>query len=164
MPFGFGSRSAQTPSESSADSNIDTAGRQVAGLLDAINAKGRYKVYHKWKKVGGKPKRGMPHHSQIFVTTFEDDMPIVNFGLFAVGTQVMIRDVAGNDPTNPYHVSTSYKPNPVIVRGEQIEDAFNYTSQQCGPKYKLLHNNCQKFGRILMTFLGASHDRELFHP
>jgi hypothetical protein len=164
MPFGFGSRSAQTPSESSADSNTDKAGRRIAGELDGINPDDPYKVYHKWRKTGGKPRRGMPHHSQIFVTTFLDNKPVLNFGLFQDDGQVVFLQEDSEDPANPYHVSSSYKPNPVIVRGDQIEDAFNFTCQQCGPKYKLLHNNCQKFGRILMTFLGASHDRELFHP
>lgn len=168
MPFGFSFKSkSRTPSERSqqSKSNLDTSGRNVAGILNGIDPQERIKVYHKWRKVGSKASKTAPHHSQIWVTTFPDDQPIVNFGLFQ-GDDGVVEFLQDEDdmPTNPYHVSSSYKPNPVIVRGEQLEDAFNYTSQQCGPKYKLLMNNCQKFGRILMTFLGASHDRELFHP
>jgi hypothetical protein len=106
----------------------------------------------------------MPHHSQIFVATGAD-VVVLNFGLFSNNGQVVF-DVDGPElPTNPYHVSTSYRPNPVVnVTKETLLWAYLHTCQQCGPEYKLLHNNCQKFGRILMTNLGASHHRELFHP
>lgn len=162
----FGSRSAQTPSESIQESasNTNTTTYMIAGRLDALTPGVNYKVYHKWRKVSRVAQKGMPHHSQIFVATGAD-VVVLNFGLFSNNGQVVF-DVDGPElPTNPYHVSTSYRPNPVVnVTKETLLWAYLHTCQQCGPEYKLLHNNCQKFGRILMTNLGASHHRELFHP
>lgn len=165
MVFGIGSKSAQTPSESSqqSPSNTDKTGRDVAGMLAGLDDGTNYKVYHKWRKVGSVAQRGMPHHSQIFVTDV-NDADILNFGLFGTedGTVVFASD--DENAANPYHTSTSYRPNPVTATGQAIEQAFIRASRKCGPEYKLLHNNCQKFARLLMTELGASHDRELFHP
>lgn len=161
----FGSKSAQTPSESSqqSTSNTDTAGAHVGGKLNALDATTQYKVVHKWRKVGSVAQRGMPHHSQVFVTTLTD-VEVLNFGLFGDqnGQVVFVDDT--DDPVNPYHESSSYRPNPVTATGQVIEQAYIAVRRKCGPDYKLLHNNCQKFARLLMTELGASHHRELFHP
>jgi hypothetical protein len=165
MPFGSGSKSAQTPSESSQQSASNAGGpavvvaAMVAGLAHAT----QYRVYHKWRKVGSVAKRGMPHHSQIFITTLPD-VDVVNFGLFADDDGNVVFESEDNDPVNPFHTSSSYNPNPKTATGLQIIQAVNATSIKCGPKYALLQNNCQKFARLLMTALGASHSRELFHP
>ena len=162
MPFGIGSRSAQTPSESSQQSNSNVKGalQQTIAGLDAAT---QYKVYHKWRKVGNVAKKGMPHHSQIFICDVADNA-ISNFGLFGDDDGKVVYGDETEDPNNPYHVSTSYKPNPITVYGLQIEQALTRASLKCGPDYKLLHNNCQKFARLFMIELGASHSRELFHP
>ena len=162
MPFGIGSKSAQTPSESSQQSNSNTKGaflHLIAGLNDAT----QYRVYHKWRKVGDVAQRGMPHHSQIFICNTAD-VEVLNFGLFGDANGMVEYCNDGNDPNNPYHTSTSYKPNPKVATGREITAAINRAQLKCGPNYKLLHNNCQKFARIFMTALGSSHSRELFHP
>jgi hypothetical protein len=162
----FGSKSAQTPSESSqqSKSNRDNAGAHVGGQLNALDATTQYKVIHKWRKVGSVAKRGMPHHSQVFVTTMAD-VEILNFGLFGdEDGDVVFGDDTDDPVNNPYHASSSYRPNPIVATGHDIEQAYIKVRRQCGPEYKLLHNNCQKFARLLMTALGASHHRELFHP
>lgn len=161
MPFGLGSKSAQTPSESSqqSKSNTNNVYQELAGLVQDQ----QYRVYHCWRKVGNVAKRGMPHHSQVFITDL-NDQHVGNIGLFGDDDGMVVYVDDQNDPVNPYHVSTSYKPNPVTATGAEIEQAYIDTTRKCGPQYKLLHNNCQKFARLLMTALGASHNRELFHP
>ena len=81
MVFGIGSKSSQTPSEGSqqAGSNTDREGRLLGGMLSAITPGRKYYVCHNWRKVGDVAKRGMAHHSQIFVT-YSDGSAAVNFG------------------------------------------------------------------------------------
>lgn len=172
MPFGLGSRSAQTPSESSqqAQSNQyvagaggnDAAAVKVAGWIAALPA-GNYKVCHKWRKVGDDYVKGTPHHSQIFVTDLNDKV-LFNFGLFSNSSGKVIFDDDKDRPTNPYKPSSSYSPNPLTVSQTALANAFTSVRAKCGADYKLLHNNCQKFGRLLMQALGAKHNRHLFHP
>lgn len=172
MPFGLGSRSAQTPSESSqqAQSNQyvaeaggnDAAALKVAGWIEALAA-GNYKVAHKWRKVGADYVKGTPHHSQIFVLDMNDNL-LFNFGLFSDSVGKVIFTDDHDRPTNPYKTSSSYSPNPLTVSQTALATAFNKVRAQCGADYKLLHNNCQKFGRLLMQALGAKHNRHLFHP
>ena len=162
MPFGIGSKSAQTPSESSQQSESNIRGAIRHGIA-GIDQHTQYKVCHKWRKVGSVAKKGMPHHSQIFIYNMADN-EIRNLGLFSDENGMVEYGKDVNDPLNPYHVSSSYEPNPCVVTGLEIEQAISSASLECGPNYKLLHNNCQKFARLLMTQLGASHSRELFHP
>jgi hypothetical protein len=161
MPFGVGSRSAQTPNESIQQSRSNRVGgpaHAVAGLDDNT----QYRVYHKWRKCGQVEQRGTPHHSQIFITDMNGN-EVCNFGLFQNNGVVVYGDDV-DDPMVPYHVSSSYKPNPIVRTGLQIQQAVAATVVQCGPDYDLLYNNCQKFGRLFMTALGAAHSREFFHP
>lgn len=163
----FGSRSAQTPSESSQDSRSNRGGggdhHDIAGRLHALEDNTNYLVWHMWRKVGQVAQKGMPHHSQIYVTNNAGD-EILNFGLFADGGGDVVFVVDEWTDDNPYNVSTSYKPNPVTVTGLVLHQQFIASVTMCGPKYKLLHNNCQKFARHLMTSIGAKHHRHLFHP
>lgn len=161
MPFGLGSKSAQTPSESSQQSKSNT--HNVALTIAGLDQNTQYRVYHMWRKVGSVAKRGMPHHSQIFITDLNDNW-LRSLGLFANAQGMVVYEEEWNDPNNPYNLSTSYKPNPCVVTGQQIDQAVQDATLKCGPEYKLLHNNCQKFARLLMTALEASHNRELFHP
>ena len=161
MPFGLGSKSAQTPSESSQQSPSNTHG--VAQAMAGLDQNTQYRVYHMWRKVGSVAKRGMPHHSQLFVTDLNDNW-LRSIGLFANDQGIVVYEEEWNDPVNPYNLSTSYRPNPCVATGNQIEQAIHDTMLKCGPEYKLLQNNCQKFARLLMTALGSSHNRELLHP
>jgi hypothetical protein len=162
MPFGSGSKSAQTPSESSQQSPSNTKGAlqaAAAGLSPGM----QYRVFHKWRKVGSVAKKGMPHHSQIFIVNAVDQA-VRDFGLFADDNGNVVYQDDPVDQLTPYHTSTSYAPNPCIATGAKIEQAIASASLKCGPNYKLLHNNCQKFARLFMIALGSSHSRELFHP
>jgi len=162
MPFGSGSKSAQTPSESSQQSPSNKKGA-LQQTLAGLGAATQYRVYHKWRKVGQVAKKGMPHHSQVFICDTSGN-ELANFGLFGDSAGSVVYANEQHDPNNPYNTSTSYSPNPITVTGAQIDNALTSASLKCGPDYKLLHNNCQKFARLFMTALGAKHDRELFHP
>lgn len=190
MRFGRGSRSAQTPSESSQESksyaNRDKDPlRRLQQIVARLIDDQEYKVFHKWRKVGA-TKRSMfgqlahsvtPHHSQIFIHYKSDlydflEYKVVDFGLFCGEDNYVVyeEDHSGYDDVdedyynNAYRVSTSYSPNPCVVTGVQIKQALAAASLKCGPDYQLLHNNCQKFARLFMTALGSSHARGLFHP
>ena len=76
-----------------------------------------------------------------------------------VAKSVARAQLAGVDGTP----TTVFRQSPVWT-ADPATQAYISTCRKCGPEYKLLHNNCQKFGRLLMTALGASHSRELFHP
>lgn len=162
MPFGSGSKSAQTPSESSQQSKSNTKGALQAAAA-GLDAGTQYQVYHKWRKVGSVAKKGMPHHSQIKIYNAANQQ-VADFGLFGDDNGSVVYGDDDDDPLNPYHTSSSYKPNPRTATGLQIEQAIASASLKCGPDYKLLHNNCQKFARLFMIALGSSHNRELFHP
>lgn len=164
MPFGLRSRSAQTPSESSQQSKSNRSKADTGGRINGLDPAATYKVHHFWRKVGSVAKRGMPHHSQIFVATDTGEW-ILSFGLFGDDDGQVVFDSEWDDnPTNPYVLSSSYTPNPVTVTGAVLEQAFINCTRMCGPEYKLLHNNCQKFARLVMIELGAGHNRHLFHP
>ena len=163
--FGIGSRSAQTPSESSQNSDdggggLDTSG--IAGRIQAlVNAGTLCNVHHMWRKVTA---GAITHHSQIFISNRANGFLVLNFGLWmgANGTVEFARDE--DRKIRWYTQSDTYSPNPVPVTPLQLQQAFINTQQMCGPEYKLLHNNCQKFARLFMTQIGASHNRSLFHP
>ncbi|MGS4945247.1 hypothetical protein ACVDG3_07190 [Meridianimarinicoccus sp. RP-17] len=162
----LGSRSAQTPSESSQESRSNRGGggddTEVAGKLAALDDATNYTITHRWRKVGSVDVKGAPHHSQVFLQNAGGDL-MFSFGLFADedGKVVLIEHF---EPLERYHLSTSYKPNPVQKSGLEIKQAFAAAKQKCGPDYKLLHNNCQKFARIFMQTIGSKHHRHLFHP
>ncbi|MBK8101099.1 MAG: hypothetical protein IPK26_28780 [Planctomycetes bacterium] len=164
MPFGSRSRSAQTPSESSQQSKSNRDPNGIGGQINGLDPAANYLVYHGWRKVGSVAKRGMPHHSQLFVQTEGGDW-VLSFGLFGNDDgEIVIESEWDDNAANPYVWSKSYKPNPVTVTGAALEQAYIKVTRMCGPEYKLLHNNCQKFARLMMIELGAGHDRHLFHP
>ncbi|WP_172319071.1 hypothetical protein [Paraburkholderia solitsugae] len=163
--FGIGSKSAQTPSESSQNSDaggggLDTSG--IAGHIQAlVNANMPCNVHHMWRKVAA---GAITHHSQIFVSNRGNGFLVLNFGLWMGDNDTV--EFATDEAKNIkwYTQSDTYRPNPVSVTALALQQAFLNTRQKCGPDYKLLHNNCQKFARLFMTELGASHNRSLFHP
>ncbi len=157
----IGSRSAQTPSESSADSSSSgTAATTVAGMITGLPA-GNYHALHVWKPTApGSPV----HHSHIQIQN-TDGTNVFHFGLFAVNGTASVQGGPGAAPSSSgYAASTSYKPNPMVATNVQILAAYTSAIDACGGTYRLLHNNCQKFGRKFMTALGSSHHRKLFHP
>jgi hypothetical protein len=156
----IGSKSAQTPSESSQESSSSgAAATEVAGHLNGLGA-GNYHVVHIWKPTApGSPA----HHSQIQIRT-TGDVPLFHFGLFNDdGKAVIMGGPGAAHSGSGYTLSTSYKPNPMAVSKAQIEAAYQRALDSCGTKYGLLTNNCQKFGRKFMTALGSSHHRKMFH-
>lgn len=157
----IGYTSAQTPSESSQDSsNHAAAATTVAGIIEGLAA-GNYRAVHVWKPTApGSPT----HHSHIQI---RDDRgaDLFHFGLFADGGIARIMGGPGTAPSrNGYAESDSYRPNPAQVTDVQIATAYTRALNACGGKYRLLHNNCQKFARKFMTALGVKHYRKLFHP
>ncbi|HEY2022136.1 hypothetical protein [Paraburkholderia sp.] len=162
--FGLGSRSAQTPSESS--QNSDAGGglfpSEIAGSIQALVNDGiSCNVHHMWRKVSA---GAIPHHSQIFVSNRANGILVLNFGLW-MGENGTVEFATDEDKNVRWYTqSDTYSPNPVAVMPRQLQKAFLSTRLMCGPDYKLLHNNCQKFARLFMTELGASHNRSLFHP
>lgn len=165
----FGSRSAQTPSESSQQAASNQLGEnnshyiELSGFLMGNESK-TYQVFHKWRKVGSASAPGAVHHSQIFVVDPDRDFEVQNFGLFSNSEGNVVFEKDNGFDTPEYHVSASYKPNPVQATGKEIVSALANCSARCGPKYKLLHNNCQKYARLVMTTLGAKHHRDPLHP
>ena len=176
--FFFGSRSAQTPNESiqQAGSYTDRNGvhqtaqgtmDRTASILLTLRWNHTYQVVHKWRKVA---PGALAHHSHIFVYD-QHGAHVVQFGVFRnrAGQTVFGWDGGNHGPIAddggvPYHVSSSYRPNPLQATGQDIAAAFVKTQDECGPEYSTLHNNCQKFARLFMTKLGARHHRSLFHP
>lgn len=157
----IGYTSAQTPSESSQDSsNHAAAATQVAGIIHALAA-GNYRAVHVWKPTApGSPT----HHSHIQIRDAGGE-DLFHFGLFDSGGMAHIIGGPGTAQSrNGYTVSTSYRPNPAQVSDVQIAAAYATALNACGGKYRLLHNNCQKFARKFMTALGVKHHRKLFHP
>lgn len=150
---GSSGRSAQTPSESSQASSSSGNVDEIAVMLDQLTDGANYRIYHVWK--------GRPHHSHIRLRE-HDDRPRMNFGLFnSDGVATLIWKIVEQ---NGYHISASYKANPVVASKAQIVAAYNSAISSCGGKYNLLNNNCQKFARLFMTNLGSVHQRQLFHP
>ncbi|MHB1736473.1 MAG: hypothetical protein ACYCQM_07880 [Acidithiobacillus sp.] len=160
-----GSKSAQTPIESRQDSRGGGASAEceVKGKIESLIQTGKtnIKVYHKWRGIA---LYHQVHHSQIFVKD-SNDKDLLNFGLWSDdnGNVVFVPD--DSESARWYKISNTYSPNPVILpSGVMLMTAFLNTVAKCGPNYAQLDNNCQKFGRLFMTELGASHKRSLFHP
>lgn len=161
----FGSRSAQTSNESAQNSNAggggidDGVGARITAL---IHSNTPCNLHHMWRKLGRDAGILSPHHSQLFVTDRRNGFILFNFGLWCNDRGQV--EFAMDERIQHYTQSKTYSPNPIPVTPQQLMNAFVATRQQCGPEYKLLHNNCQKFGRLFMTNLGAKHTRSLFHP
>jgi hypothetical protein len=117
------------------------------------------RVSHRFRHFTANPRLTSVHHSQLFVETMGGDV-LFNFGLW---TDDSGKILFGQDYKPEYYkVSTTYTPNPVPITAQRLLEAFVATRRKCGPDYKLLHNNCQKFARLFMEELGASHSRRLF--
>lgn len=172
MPFNiFGSRS-NTPNESIQESNSNTAGGYtghgmttgridsaiVAEISKILKAGGQIKVVHRYRHFTKDPGLLDNHHSQIFIKNASGG-DLFNFGLWSGdGDKVYFSD----DSPKYYKDSTTYDPNPVTVTPQVFLNAFLAVRRKCGPDYKLLHNNCQKFARLLMEELGSTHKRRFF--
>ncbi|MEX5402662.1 hypothetical protein VPH47_00295 [Stenotrophomonas sp. WED208] len=157
----IGSTSAQTPSESSQDSNNVAAGVfNIAGQLTGL-APGNYRALHVWKPTA--PGSAV-HHSHIQIQD-PNGVDLFHFGLFDnQGTAAVIGGPGAAPSSSGYNISTSYAPNPSTVTNVQLLAAYNQAIGVCGGTYQLFHNNCQKFARHFMTTLGVKHYRRLFHP
>lgn len=169
----IGSRS-RTPNESIQQSHSNTAagysgeGRTtgqidsevVAEISKLLKAKEQqFRISHRFRHFTANPGLLSAHHSQIFIQNMGGDI-LFNFGLWMNDSGKV---VFGQDERQDfYKESTTYKPNPVTVTPQRFLEAFLATRRKCGPDYKLLHNNCQKFGRLFMEELGAKHSRRLF--
>lgn len=158
-------KNALAPSEPIQRSKSNTArgaGGAVAsvfecqGKLDALADNGVYPVMHAFSKVG------VAHHSHIIIMTRDGQDALFNFGLFDDNGSAWIRLRDGLDERWAKETSGTYEPNPIAATKPQILAAFDAATQACGGKYKLLHNNCQKFAREFMTALGSQHNRSLF--
>lgn len=173
MPFNiFGSRS-NTPNESIQQSNSNTAAGYtgqgartgsidqdlVAEITRVMRSGGNIKIVHCYRHFTANPGLLSSHHSQLFVMDAADEI-LFNFGLW---TNDDGKVVFGMDERFEfYKPSSSYSPNPVVVSTTTFLTAFLATRRKCGPDYKLLHNNCQKFARLLMEELGSTHKRRFF--
>jgi len=158
-------KNALAPSEGSQHSKSNTAqgadGRvsvfHCQGKLESLSENGVYPVMHAYSKAGA------GHHSHILIMTLDCQDVLFNFGLF--GDQdggAWIRMHPGVDERWAKETSGTYEPNPIAATKPQILAAFDAATAACGGKYKLLHNNCQKFAREFFTALGATHNREMF--
>ncbi|MEC5386834.1 hypothetical protein VVD49_13950 [Uliginosibacterium sp. H3] len=168
----IGSRS-NTPNESIQQSNSNTVkgysgeGRAtgnidseiVAEISKLLKAGASVKIRHKYRHFTARPGLTDVHHSQIFVENTGGDV-LFNFGLWTDDTSKIMfeQDIQ----VKYYKDSTTYAPNPVTVTPQKFLEAFLATRRKCGPDYKLLHNNCQKFARLFMEELGAKHTRRKF--
>lgn len=167
----IGSRS-RTPNESIQESHSNTAagasgnglktGAIDTGLVTEITkllrAGTQVRVSHRYRHFTANPGLTDGHHSQLFVEDMAGEV-LFNFGLWSDDGKV----VFGSDASEQYYkVSTTYTPNPVPVTPQKLLEAFLATRRKAGPDYKLLHNNCQKFGRLFMEELGATHSRKWF--
>ena len=169
MVFGRKSSDAPALSESSQNRVTKTTieGVKVEGYnrlhqLRYLYPKNKCSVYHIWKS-NAPGKLINTHHSHIRI---ELHGFYCHLGLFAVDRGDAMVIVSDNiEHINPvkYKTSTSYKPNPLLVNGEEIYSAFRETLKSIAEEYGLLLNNCQKFGRIFMTNLGSEHNRKYFH-
>lgn len=130
----------------------------VAEISKLLKAGRQVKIRHRYRHFKKNAGKTDVHHSQIFV----EDMAgngLFNFGLWSDDGKVVFDQ---DERTDVYKDSTTYTPNPVAVTPQVFLAAFLATRRNCGPEYKLLHNNCQKFGRLLMEELGAKHSRRFF--
>lgn len=171
----IGFTSAQTSNESKqdefTDGNTFVMGR--GKITDfPMQAWNRLYVTHMWKHNEGGALGGLlkSHHSKLVVSRENfrgNTLPVFYIDLVHFKTnkeKAMIRVYKAADHTIAgYTQSTSYSPNPIIKSGNEIVTAFNYTVGMMASRYDVLTNNCQKFGRIFMTQLGAKHQRQLFH-
>ncbi|MCD9087846.1 hypothetical protein [Stenotrophomonas sp. SY1] len=164
--FFFGSRSAQTSNESAQNSDAGGGGaveNAVKGYITAaMNSGNPVQVHHMWRKLSRDGGFLTPHHSQLFVTNL-NGVILFNFGLWSDEDGKVVFAEEQEKNIRHYTLSDTYSPNPVRVTPGQLMLAFLATKVKCGPDYKQLHNNCQKFGRLFMTELGAKHSRSLFH-
>ena len=99
-------------------------------------------------------KGKIAHHSHILIRTAAN-RPVFNIGLFYVDGEATI--VCRMEERHGYEASNSYSPNPLKVSKAKLKQAFDSAVSECGGRYHIYSNNCQKFARILMTQLGSSH-------
>jgi hypothetical protein len=99
-------------------------------------------------------KGKVAHHSHIRIRTILDK-PVLNIGLFNAKGNASI--VGREIERMGYSLSLSYEPNPITISKSGIISAFSRAVSECGGKYGLYSNNCQKFGRTFMTELGVTH-------
>lgn len=168
----IGSRS-HTPNESIQQSKSNTVagfsgeGRAtghidsevVAEITKLLRAGTQVSISHRFRHFTANPGLTDVHHSQIFVENAGGDV-LFNFGLWTDDSGKIL--FGQDDRPEYYKTSSTYTPNPVNVSPQKFLEAFVATRRKCGPDYKLLHNNCQKFARLFMTELGATHSRKLF--
>lgn len=124
----------------------------------------QYEIVHAYKSLG----TFGGHHSQLFVKMAGAAVYLFNFGLYCdPGGQVefICYGVNSSPDSLGYKVSSTYSPNPVKgVTGIRIFNSFVAVEQLCAVQYDCLENNCQKFARLFMEDLGATHKRSWFHP
>lgn len=150
---GSGAQSSANSADSAAGSSDGLNTRSVPDIIQGIGVMideldpGDYIVTHTRK---GK----IAHHSHIRIRTARNE-PVFNIGLFYVDGEATI--MCRMDERHGYRASDSYAPNPLKVSNAKLKQAYDFAVGECGGKYHIYSNNCQKFARILMTQLGAIH-------
>jgi hypothetical protein len=149
---------------------------ETQDALKTLDMAKDYQVVHMWKKAEFRQNRRSYfafHHTHIFICLH--GKALMDFG---AGVPIFYGTAAGVGPDNtpgrrswdnevdknPYRISESYHPNPVIVPGKNIQKHFYATVGMCAANYDLLTNNCHSFARIFMLKCGAKHYRHAFHP
>jgi len=176
----FGFTSAQTFNESIQDRNTSGApvfgaapyNELTRGLLTKWPMQSWSQLYvtHMWKYIPGGGLGGLikNHHSLIMVSRpgySGKIIPIFYIDLVQGTTKKSVVRVvnAAKKEVHGYTASSTYSPNPIVKSGIEVLAAYDYAVDKMAERYNILTNNCQKFGRIFMTQLGAVHTRNHFH-
>jgi hypothetical protein len=125
----------------------------------------QYRVCHKWK-ANARILAFTVHHSAIQIDDMGNNcictLEVVNSSTHP-GDAMVILTKNPKSAADGYVPSKSYKPNPVVVTGADIANAYTASRDQMALDYDIFANNCQKYARLFMTELGAKHYRRLFH-